>query len=181
MKAELKGAFVCTIKKRPDLVTTDETIIAEIKLKHKKVFFLLSYRTPSKSTLLEIQQYCHNLASSVQKMKNENPSLIILSGDFNGRSPLFWDNESVENLPGKLLADFMLTNGLTQLINEPTHFPQPNIATCIDLILTDNEDSFVDSGKIFSPDSRCKHNITHGTINLGVPPTPSLSKAHLEI
>ena len=47
-----------------------------------------------------------------------------------------------------------------------------NMSTCIDLIMTDKEESFVDSGTIFSPDSRCEHNIIHGTINFGIPPPP---------
>ena len=32
---------------REDLVNIDETIVTEIKMKNKKVFFILSYRSPS--------------------------------------------------------------------------------------------------------------------------------------
>ena len=37
------------IKERRDLETLDETIVAEIKMKRKKIFFVLSYRHPNQS------------------------------------------------------------------------------------------------------------------------------------
>ena len=49
------------IIERKDLEIIDETIVAEIKLKNKKVFYILSYRPPSKSSVVEINDYCSNL------------------------------------------------------------------------------------------------------------------------
>ena len=93
-------------------------------------------------------------------------------GDFNARSPLFWDGEVSENPAGKKLSDFMLLNSLEQLINEPTHFPREEIATCIDLLFTDQAYAFSDSGVIPSPDPRCKHQLIYGNINFCVPCPP---------
>ena len=108
----------------------------------------------------------------IDQMKNENPISIILTGDFNGRSPIFWEGETVENCAGKHLVDFAALNGLSQLSTEPTHFPQDNIKTCVDHIYTDSPEGFVDASVIFSPDPKCKHSIIQGVLNFSVPPAP---------
>ena len=157
------------IVNRPDLVLTKETIISEIRLGRKKIFLILSYRPPSMNTVGDMAAYCSNLKDSFDKVARENPSLVILTGDFNARSPLFWSDERHETMPGEKLSNFMLLNCLEQLISEPTHFPRDDIETCIDLIFTDKPNCFVDSGVIPSPDPRCKHQVIHGTINFSVP------------
>ena len=84
----------------------DETIIVEIRIKNnKKVFILLTYRTPSMKSP-QIDEFCRSLSVMVNSMKKENPSSIILTGDFNGRSPHFWEDELVENYAGKSLVEF---------------------------------------------------------------------------
>ena len=160
------------IVNRPDLVLTNETIISEIRLGRKKIFLILSYRPPSMNTVGDVAAYCSHLKDSVDKIAREKPSLVILTGDFNARSPLFWSDERHEIMPGEKLSNFMLLNCFEQLISEPTHFPRDDIETCIDLILTDKPSSFVDSGVIPSPDPRCKHQVIHGTINFTVPSPP---------
>ena len=160
------------IVNRPDLVLTNETVISEIRLGRKKIFFILSYRPPSMSTIGDMAAYCSNLKDSFDKIARENPSLVVLTGDFNARSPLFWSEERHETMPGEKLSNFMLLNCLEQLISEPTHFPRDDIETCIDLIFTDKPSSFVDSGVIPSPDPKCKHQVVHGTINFSVPTPP---------
>ena len=159
------------IKNREDLVNMEETILAEIKLDGKKIFVLLSYRSPSQ-TPAESSIYCNKLQNIMDNVKKEKPYLIIFSGDFNARSPLFWDNELVENPPGKNLGNFMVLNGMEQIINEPTHFPRDEIETCLDLIMTNRPTSIVHSGVIPSPDPRCKHQVVNATINFSVPCPP---------
>ena len=46
----------------------------------------------------------------------EKPPAIIQTGDFNSTSPLFWDGE-IKETSGKSLSDFMMFNGLEQLID----------------------------------------------------------------
>ena len=87
-------------------------------------------------------------------------------------SLLFWDDETVENAAGKKLSDFMILNSLEQIINEPTYFPQGEIATCIDLLFTDQANAFSNSGVIPSPDPKCKHHLIYGNINFYVPCPP---------
>ena len=105
-------------------------------------------------------------------MKKEKPDSIILTGDFNARSPAFWEGESTQTTEGASLSNFCLLNGLKNIIQEPTHLPQAHIATCIDLILTDQIYSFTESGVIPSPDSHLKHQIIYGKVNFGVPYPP---------
>ena len=150
----------------------EETIVAEIRLKRKKIFFILSYHSPSKSSASEEETYCKKMQALFDNINKEKPSAIILTGDFNARSPLFWQEETIENSFGKKLSNFMLFNQMDQIIHEPTHFPRENIETCIDLILTDQPNLFVHSSVIQSPDSSCKHHIINGTINFSIPCPP---------
>ena len=124
------------------------------------------------NTYGDVAAYCSNMKDSIEKIAREKPSLVVLTGDFNARSPLFWSEERHETMPGEKLSDFMLLNCFEQLISEPTHFPREDIETCLDLIFTDKATSFVDSGVIPSPDPRCKHHVIHGTINFSVPSPP---------
>ena len=68
------------------LLIIDETILTEIRLKK---FFLLSYRSPSHTSVREIINYCKQLHEIVDKIHQEYSSFVILSGDFNVRLPLF--------------------------------------------------------------------------------------------
>lgn len=159
------------IKRRQDLEFMDETIVAEINLNRKKIIYLLSYRSPNQSPL-ELDAYMKKLASFLLKASAENPSTIILTGDFNARSPLLWDQESHHNNAGKSLADFCTINGLVQVIDEATHLPRPGIETCIDLVLTNQPYLIVDKGVIPSPSDVCKHQVVHGKLNFNVPCPP---------
>ena len=49
--------------------------------------------------------------------------MVVLTGDFNARSPLFWDQEADETLPGRNLSELILLNRMDQIIEKPTHFP----------------------------------------------------------
>lgn len=157
---------------RHDLQVLPECIVSEIKLKNKgKMFFALFYRSPSQTSLEEID-FMTKLENIIALMNVEKPSLITLCGDFNARSPLLWSGDPIENSSGKLLVDFCISNCFEQVIDQPTHIPNENTETCIDLLLTNNSCSIVDSGVIPSPDPSCKHQIVGGKINLHVPLPP---------
>ena len=102
--------------------------------------------------------------------------MIVINGDLNARSPLFWSGESCKNEAGKALFEFCLSKGFEQLIDEPTHLPNENIETCIDLLLVNNCSLIIDSGVIPSPDPMCKHQIVKGKINMHVPPHQSIKE-----
>ena len=159
------------IKRRKDLENLDECIVVEINLNRKKILYALVYRTPSQ-TNNECKLFADRMTYLYDKMSSEKPDNIIITGDFNARSPIFWNNEITETTEGKIISDFMLLNGLEEVINEPTHFPRGDIATCIDLIFTSQRCAFVDSGTLPSPDPACKHQIIYGKLNYSVPCPP---------
>ena len=63
------------------------------------------------------------------------PSVTILKGDFNAKSPLFWEND-IDSSEGRVFNNFLMTNNLEQLINEPTRIRDDGSQSSIDLICT---------------------------------------------
>ena len=74
------------------------------------------------------------LENIYESMRKENPTVSILCGDFNAKSPLFWEGDT-ENNEGRLFNNFLISNHLGQLISEPTHVRDDGSQSCIDLIL----------------------------------------------
>ena len=102
-----------------DLATMPETIVAEIKLNRKKIFFVLSYRHPN-TPIAEVNNFMDSLENIVEAINKEKPAAIILSGDFNARSPLFWEGDT-ETREGKIFNNFLMNHNMEKLIKEPTH------------------------------------------------------------
>ena len=118
------------IKERCDLEILPETIVAEIKLHKKKVFIVLSYRHPN-MPIDELDVYMCLLEKIYESIRKETSAAFILSLDFNARSPLFWEGD-FENNEGRLFNNFLISNHLEQLINEPTHVRDDGSQSCID-------------------------------------------------
>ena len=145
------------IKRRTDLELLPETIVAEVKLKKKKIFVILSYCHPNLSSI-EFEEYTNALEQIYVLAKKENSSVNILTGDFNARSPLFWENDT-ETREGRVFNNFLLSNNLEELINEPTHIRDDGAKSCIDLICTDHANFFTETGVLPTLDVHSKHNI----------------------
>ena len=158
------------IKSRTDLATLPETIVAEIKIQRKKIFFVLSYRHPN-IPITEFRDYVTKLEKIYENINLENPSATIICGDFNARSPLFWECDA-DTREGEIFSNFLISNNIEELINEPTHIRDNGSQTCIDLICTDQPFLFVDSGVLPSLDPHSKHNIIHGRLNFHSPSPP---------
>ena len=158
------------IKERFDLETLPETIVAEIKLNRKKIFFVLSYCHPNLSST-EFEEYTNSLEHIYGCISKENPAVTIITGDFNARSPLFWENDT-ENSEGRVFNNFLISNNLDELINEPTHIRDDGSQSCIDLICTDQPYIFTETGVLQSLDPHSKHKIVHGTLNFHTPCPP---------
>ena len=136
------------IKERCDLETLPETIVAEIKLNRKKMFIVLSYCHPNLASN-EFDEYVNALEHIYECMRKEGPILI---GDFNARSPLFWEHDT-ETREGRVFNNFLLSNNLEELINEPTHFRENGTQSCMDLVCTDQSYLFTDTRVLPSLDS----------------------------
>ena len=113
----------------------------------------------------------NNFELMLSKMSSENPYCVIITGDFNCRATNWWEND-IENDEGKLFEPLTADLGLHQLINEPTHLIG-NSRSCIDIILTDQPNLFLESGVHPSLHENCHHRIIFGKLsakNLSPPP-----------
>ena len=97
---------------------------------------------------------------------------MIITGDFNCRSPQWWENAN-ENEEGKIFEPCTSELGLHQLISGATHIMGEDSKSCIDLIFTDQPNLFLESGVHPSLHEQCHHQIVYGELsvtNLAPPP-----------
>ena len=98
------------------------------------------------------------------------PRCVILTGDFNCRTNQWWPGD--KNLPeGIALDDLFESYNMTQLIDQPTNI-EPRVISCVDFIVTDQPNLFIDHGIHSSLDNCCHHQIIHGKLNVSVPLLP---------
>ena len=155
------------IKERIDLeIIIPETIVAEVKLNRKKIFFVLSYCHPNLSSA-EYDVYVKSLEQLYERINKENTAVTILTGDFNAWSPLFWKGD-METRERRILSNFLLSNNVEELINEPTHIRDDGSQSCLDLVCTDQPYIFTDTGVMPSLDPHSKHNVIHGSLNFHI-------------
>ena len=118
-----------TIKRRTDLELLPEIIITEIRIARKKIILGTTYRNPSQNRE-EFETFIDSSQQTINKMKGENPHCMILTGNLNYGSSMWW-TEDIEQPEGTALDELMQTNGLYQLIEEPTNRRNEG-CSCID-------------------------------------------------
>ena len=164
------------IKRRDDLEVLQEMIVSEATISRKKIFLINLYRSPSQNSE-QFEMFLNNLQRVLDSIRNERPHCIIFTGDFNCRSPQWWA-EDIENPEGTALDEFMETNGLHQLIDEPTNIRNESMS-CIDLLITDQPDMFADFGVHPSLDIYCQHQVIFGNLNISLPSPPPYKRTAL--
>ena len=156
---------------RPDL-SFDESLVVEVKLQRKKIFFTVLYRSPSaKSNSVEFQTFLRNFRNLKTSLSAENPFAMFFTGDFNGHSQAWWPNGDT-NLEGKALNETFNSLNLTQMISDPTNFSPNSNPSCIDLVVTDQPNLILSCGTRPSLDHHCHHQIIHCKVNFRIPPPP---------
>ena len=108
---------------------------------------------------------------AITRIQNEKPYAMIINRDLNCRFSQWWA-EDTENLEGFALDELLETNNLYQLKNELTNIRGEGMS-CIDLIITDQPNLFVDSGVHPSLDEHCQHRIIYGKLNTSFPYPPT--------
>ena len=103
----------------------------------------------------ESGSFLSNFENVLNDINKRKPSLSVVTGDFNSRSSSWWSKET-DTIEGLKLFSLTSSDGLSQLINEPTHI-QTNTNSCIDLIFTDQENLSVNSGVHSSLHTNCHH------------------------
>ena len=81
---------------------------------------------------------------------------------------MYWWSEDINTPEGLKLLSLTSANGVSQLINEPTHLKTSN-SSCIDLIFTDQPNLSVNSGVHASLHPKCHYQIVHSSFNLNIP------------
>ena len=100
-------------------------------------------------------------------MATKNRTVSFFAGDFNSRCKQWWPEDN-EDHQGIALDEFIESNALFQLIDQPTHILE-NSKSCIDLIITNQPSPFVESGVHPSLFTGCHHEIISGRVAVSVP------------
>ena len=163
------------IKIRDD-ISFDETLVVEIMIDHKNIFFTVLYRSPSnKVGSAEFNKFILDFNTLYVNIRKDNPYATFFTGDFNAHSELWWKDGDT-NPEGKEIEDFTSLLGLKQLINEPTNMEPNKNPTCIDLILTDLPNIVMNCGVRPSLDNVCHHQMIFCNSNLKSLPPPSYKR-----
>ena len=148
----------------------DESIVVELKFGRKIIFLTFLYRSPSfDHASSEFRIVLSNFKNLYSKIKTENPFAMFFTGDFNGKSHLWWPDGD-ETPEGRELDDMFTSLGLSQVSSEPTNFDPGKKPSCIDLIVTDQPNLILDSGTRAALDPFCHHQIIYCKVNFKIPP-----------
>ena len=159
-----------------DDLSFDESIVIELKVGRKKVFFTVLYRSPSnKHGSHEFDNFLSNFRNLYSNIEAENPYATFFTGDFNGHSQNWWPDGDT-NAEGREIEDIFASLNLTQIISEPTNFQPGKRPSCIDLIVTDQPNLVIESGTRPSLDSTCHHQIIYCNVNFKIPPPPATDR-----
>ena len=81
----------------------------------------------------------------------------MVLGDFNAKNKTWFDQGNT-SYGRSILNDLMAQYGLTQIIHEPTHILKSSVS-CIDFVLTSEENLVTNSGVNSSLHPYCHHQI----------------------
>ena len=123
------------------------------------------YHSP-RQNLGEFEHFLLSLENLLSYIRNHDPALAILLGDFNARSRSRWVND-ITNNEGTQIESISSLYGFSQLISEPTHIFQDS-SLCIDLIFTDQPNLVINSRIKPSLHENCHNQITYAKFNLKI-------------
>ena len=108
------------IKHRKDLDILQETVISEISLGRKKIFFIVADRSPNQ-TKDEFDIFYEKLQDTLDSVWDEKPHFIILTGDLNCHSKQWWPGD-INSTEGMALDALLESNDFTQLIDQTNKY-----------------------------------------------------------
>ena len=142
-----------------------EALFLEMIHNNKKVIVSVIDRSPTENNC-ECDSFLTNFDHLLSEINKCKPSLDVITGNFNARSPAWWTKD-VHTMEGSKLFSLTSSNGFSQLISEPTHI-QANSSSSIDLIFTDQPNLSVSSGVHSSLHQNCHHQIVYSTFKLKI-------------
>ena len=117
--------------------------------------FVKSLYKIGKVILVSYENFLSNFEKLLNYTTSSNGLFIIILGDFNARSSVWWTKD-ITTTEGTQLESLTGVHGFHQLISQPTHL-LPQSSSCVDLIFTDQPNLIVDSGVQPSLHSNCHH------------------------
>ena len=147
--------------------------VSEITITRQKIFFVTVYRSPSQNRK-QFECFIVSLQMTFNQLQKERPHSVNITEDFNCRSSQWWAAD-VESPERTALDEIIETNSLSKLIDVPTNISGEGMS-CIDLIITDTPNLFVESGVHPSLVNRCQHQKMSGKLNMTVPSPPPYKK-----
>ena len=155
--------------RRQDLENHPNLLVTEITICNKKIFFTVVYRRFGQ-TQAEFVNFTNKLNELCSSIKSENPFCSIIVGDFNAHLSNWCDDDVDDNF-GLALQNNFNTHGLTQLVNQPTYITDKS-SSCIDLIVTDQPNLFLECDIHPSLHTNCHHQMNFAMLNVKCPPPP---------
>ena len=142
-----------------------KALLLEMNYNNKRVIVSVIYRSPSQNNS-EFDSFLRSVERLLSDIKKIKPFLSVIMGDFNARTSCWW-SEDINTSEGLKLLSLTSANGVSQLINEPTHL-QTSDSSCIDLNFTDQLNLSVTSEIHASLRPNCHHQIVHSSLNLNI-------------
>ena len=150
-------------KQRTDFDVPTYTLVLEMSIYRKKVFFVSSYRKHGQADE-DFAIYSKKFDELMEKISLENPFAIIVTGDYNSHNKKWYHGDGSDKF-GLAIQETFEKYGLTQMVDQPTYFG-PKSNTLVDLFAT-NQPNLVIANEIHpSPDDRCHHQINFAKLNL---------------
>ena len=154
------------LRVRPDLENQQNTLVCEISVDKKKIFFSLIYRKCGQSKT-EFDLFAFNFDRMCKNINGEIPHCAVYLGDFNAHSSEWWTGDATD-YEGNASLNYFSTTQLQQLVTEPTYLLGDS-KSCIDLVLTDQPNLVINCEIILSLHTNCHHQINHITLNIRSP------------
>ena len=114
----------------------------------------------------EFDSFLSNFQNFLNDINKRKPSLSVVTDNFNSRSSSLCSKDT-DTIEGLKLFSLISSNGLSKLLNEPTH-TETNSTLCICLIFTDRKKLFVNSGVHSSIHPYFHRQIIHFSFNLNI-------------
>ena len=106
------------VKNRSDLTNHSNSIVLELSIARKKVFFIVAYR--KRASLMDFNNFVEKFGILLSKIENERPHCTIITGDFNAHSNA-WYNGDKTDIYGSAMKKSFDDHNIFQLVHDPTY------------------------------------------------------------
>ena len=117
------------VKNRLDLTNHPNSLVLELSIARKKVFFILVYRKFGQ-TLMEFNNFIEKFETLISKIEQERPHCTIITGDFNAHCHEWYSGDKTD-IYGSTLQNLFNNHIIFQLVNQATFITKMPIPVLI--------------------------------------------------